>query len=183
MELSDLAERVKVKLSDKYEFDFKQPSSDDGTILGIQFSSMFELPPRSIKYVATMLESLAQVGAESAKAIAPVVGLNKAGFGSPANTASVANLIKAVGMLGSDMLGYIADTTKQPSTDPVIQNNAMFRLSDLMRIAPERVNHVTKIILGLGNTDAATAKKFLKDLSWRFYDSSNAQPGLSLHYQ
>ncbi|KAJ1948674.1 hypothetical protein EC988_005080, partial [Linderina pennispora] len=92
MELDDLTDRFKIRLSDKYMFDLSKHARDEVAILSIPFADVFELPPRSIKYVSMMLELFAQAGAENAKRIASVVGLENAELGQPANTASVASL-------------------------------------------------------------------------------------------
>ncbi|KAJ2339994.1 hypothetical protein GGH92_006468, partial [Coemansia sp. RSA 2673] len=184
----ELYNKLTVKLSDKYQYTFKDGSkSAKDNILLIPFERLFELNPASIRYISKLLDTFSHT--KYAEHLAPMFGVDRHGPVTSGSLQSVARLIGSISRMNGDSLALISQASGANTNDPLVKSSDIFSLAQLLEIDTRRINRMTDLVDKLASMDAVHMSQYLKEVGWTGMDdhsvkidaTSSAQsiPGMS----
>ncbi|KAJ2810035.1 hypothetical protein H4S07_002909, partial [Coemansia furcata] len=173
----ELYNKVTVKLSDKYQYTFKDgtKSAMDSGILSIPFERLFELNPASIRYISKLLDMFSHTNTNSIERLAPMFGVERQGPVSSQSLQSVARLIDSVGKMNRNSLTLISQSSGSNSKDPLVKIGDIFNLDQLMEIDPRRINRMADLVDRLASMDTRHMAQYLREVGWTSKDEHSAK--------
>ncbi|KAJ2747677.1 hypothetical protein GGI20_000326 [Coemansia sp. BCRC 34301] len=177
----ELYNKVTVKLSDRYQYTFKDGSKTamGSDMLSIPFERLFQLNPASTRYISKLLDTFSRTNANSAERLAPMFGVNRQGLGASESLHSVARLIDSIGKMNSNSLELITKASSANSNDPLVKSGDVFTLAQLLEIDTRRINRVADLVDKLASMDAGHMSQFLKEVGWTGKDDHSAKVGVA----
>ncbi|KAJ2732956.1 hypothetical protein IW152_003450 [Coemansia sp. BCRC 34962] len=175
----ELYHKVTVKLSDKYQYTFKDGSENaaDNGILSIPFGRLFELNTASIRYISRLLDMFSHANTDYVQRLAPMFGVDRQGPVALESLKSVARLIDSVGKMSGDSLALISQASSAGSKDPLVKSGDIFNLAQLLEVDPRRINHMADLIDKLASLDTGHMSLYLKQVGWTSKDDRSAKVG------
>ncbi|KAJ2584763.1 hypothetical protein GGH95_000083 [Coemansia sp. RSA 1836] len=175
----ELYNKVTVKLSDKYQYTFKDGAKPevDNDILSIPFERLFQLNSAGARYISKLLEMFSRTNANSAERLAPMFGVNHQGLGAPESLQSVAHLINSISKMSANSLELISQASSTNSKDPLVKSGNVFTLAQLLAIDTRRVNRVANLVDKLASMDAGHMSQYLREVGWTGNDDHSVKVG------
>ncbi|KAJ2016669.1 hypothetical protein GGI06_003056 [Coemansia sp. S85] len=173
----ELYHKVTVKLSDKYQYTFRDGSESamDNGILSIPFERLFELNRASIRYISKLLDTISRTNTDYVQRLAPMFSVDRQGPVASESLKSVARLIDSVGQMSGDSLALISRESSANSKDPLVKGGDIFNLSQLLEVDPRRINRMADLFDKLASMDTEHMSLFLKQVGWTGKDDHSAK--------
>ncbi|KAJ2877613.1 hypothetical protein IWW38_006533, partial [Coemansia aciculifera] len=178
----ELYNKVTVKLSDNYQYTFKDGSKTamGNDILSIPFERLFQLNAASTRYISKLLETFSRTNANSAERLAPMFGVNRQALGASESLKSVSRLIESVGKMNANSLKAISQPSDANSKDMLVKSGDVFTLAQLLDIDTRRINRVADLVDKLASMDAGHMSQFLREVGWTGKDDHSVKVGTNV---
>ncbi|KAJ2864259.1 hypothetical protein GGH94_003037 [Coemansia aciculifera] len=173
----ELYNKLTVKLSEKYQYTFKDgsKSATDTNILSIPFERLFDLNPASIRYVSKLLDTFSHTNVNYIERLAPMFGVDRQGPVTSESLQSVSRLIGSISIMNSDSLALISQASGANSNDPLVKSSDIFSLAQLLEIDTRRINRMADLVDKLASMDAGHMSQYLKEVGWTGNDAHSVK--------